>query len=101
MCNMTAQELITELRKCPKYWTVAYDYERHYIFYIHTIINNYNKSIILSCDLGNTNILTVRQFNNSNTLLLVLNTLSKVSPFAVNIIIPTWSKFCLIYLQKY
>ena len=58
---MTVHELITELRKCPKYWTVAYDYERHYIFYIYTIINNYNKSIILSCDVGNTNVFTVRQ----------------------------------------
>ena len=57
---MTVQELLNELRKCPKYWTVAYDYERHYIFYVHTIINN-DKFIILSCDLGNTNILTVRQ----------------------------------------
>lgn len=61
MCNMTAQELLNELRKCPKYWTVAYDYERHYIFYVHNIINNYNKSIILSCDVGIINTLTVRQ----------------------------------------
>lgn len=58
---MTVQELLNELRKYPKYWTVAYDYERHYMFYISTIINNYNKSIILSCDVGNTNVLTVRQ----------------------------------------
>ena len=60
MCNMTVQELLNELRKYPKYWAVAYDYERHYMFYVSTIINN-DKSIILSCDVGNTNVLTVRQ----------------------------------------
>ena len=53
MCNMTVQELLNELRKYPKYLAVAYDYERHYMFYVSTIINNYNKSIILSCDIGN------------------------------------------------
>lgn len=58
MCNMTAQELLNELRKCPKYWAVAY--ERHYIFCVSTIINN-DKSIILSCDVGIANALTVRQ----------------------------------------
>ena len=57
---MTAQELLNELRKYPKYWAVAYDYERHYMFYISTIINN-DKSIILSCDVGIANALTVRQ----------------------------------------
>ena len=60
MYNMTAQELLNELRKYPKYWAVAYDYERHYMFYISTIINN-DKSIILSCDVGIVNALTVRQ----------------------------------------
>ena len=57
---MTAQELINALRKYPKYCAVAYDYERHYMFYVSTIINN-DKSIILSYDIGNTNVLTVRQ----------------------------------------
>lgn len=57
---MTVQELLNELRKYPKHWAVAYDYERHYMFYVSTIINN-DESIILSCDVGIANALTVRQ----------------------------------------
>ena len=57
---MTAQELLIELRKFPKYWAIAYTYKRHYMFYVTNVINN-NKDIRLSCDIGNPNILTVRQ----------------------------------------
>lgn len=57
---MTAQELLTELRKYPKYWAVAYTYEQYWMFYITNVINK-GEDIRLSCDISNPNILTVRQ----------------------------------------